>query len=49
MRILATIPALALAMSLAACSDEPTTAEVNDKEVTDLNTANTAGSAFACA
>ncbi|MGX7926024.1 hypothetical protein ACWPMX_05565 [Tsuneonella sp. HG094] len=47
MRILATIPALALAMSLAACSDEPTTAEVSDKEVTDLNSANTDGKAYA--
>ncbi|MFN6934577.1 MAG: hypothetical protein ACK4NZ_05435 [Tsuneonella sp.] len=33
----------ALALSLAACSDDPTPAEVEDREVTDLNTANTDG------
>ena len=47
MRKLLTAPALALAFSLAGCSDEPTTAEVNDKEVTDLNSANTDGKAYA--
>ena len=39
----------ALALALAGCSDDPTPAEVQDKEVTDLNSANTDGKADAMA
>jgi hypothetical protein len=41
------ITASALALMLAACSDEPSPREVEDKEVTDLNSANTDGKAYA--
>ena len=45
MRKLLTVSALAL--MLAACSDDPSPREVQDREVTDLNTANTDGKAYA--
>ena len=45
MRIFATASALALV--LAACSQDPSAREVQDQEVTDLNTANTDGKAYA--
>lgn len=47
MRTIITVSALALAV--AGCSDDPTPAEVQDKEVTDLNSANTDGKADAMA
>ncbi|ANY20633.1 hypothetical protein A6F68_02131 [Tsuneonella dongtanensis] len=47
MRTFITVSALALA--LAGCSDDPTPSEVRDKEITDLNTANTDGKADAMA
>lgn len=43
----AILTASILALSLAACSDDPTPAEVEDQEVTDLNSANTDGKAYA--
>ena len=41
------ITASALVLALAACSDDPTPAEVADREVTDLNSADTDGKAYA--
>jgi len=45
MRKLLTVSALAL--TVAACSDEPSPREVQDQQVTDLNSANTDGKAYA--
>ena len=41
------ITASALALALSGCSDDPTPREVKDQEVTDLNSANTDGKAYA--
>lgn len=43
----ASAPVIAVALTLAACSQEPSPREVQDQEVTDLNSANTDGKADA--